>query len=218
MYGTTNYTYLTGPTAADANALATIAYADNTHVYYSYDAKGGSPASEPRRRRRRRSLTPTVPVGGYTVTNADNDATTILADDMGLVAETIDPLGNITRYTYDADSELDQHRRSRRYDHDLHLRQPGQPHQRDRPARQRDPFTYDPTFSQLLSSTDPRGYTTTYAIDANGNVTSVTSPDGERAAICLQQPGRGGAVRVVTIIDDGLIKIIDGLSSTRRVA
>ena len=98
MYGTTDYTYLTGPTAADANALASIAYADNTHVYYTYDAQGRLTGQS--RDGGAEALTYSYgPVGGYTVTDADHNATTILADDMGLIAQTIDPLGNITRYT-----------------------------------------------------------------------------------------------------------------------
>ncbi len=176
-YGATHYTYLTGPTAADANALATIAYADNTHVFYTVDAQGRLTGVS--RDGGAEALTYTYgPVGGYTVTDADHAATTILADDMGLIVQTTDPLGNITRNSYDADSNLtsvvapDGTTTTYQYD------------SRGNITSETDPlgnvtrFTYDPTFSRLLSSQDPRGYTTSYAIDAHGNTTSVTAPDG----------------------------------------
>ena len=39
-FGKTTYTYATGPTAADANALTSITFADGTGIEWSYDAEG----------------------------------------------------------------------------------------------------------------------------------------------------------------------------------
>jgi YD repeat-containing protein len=177
MYGTTKYTYLTGPTAADANALASIAYADDTHLYYSYDAQGRLTGTS--RDGGAEALTYTYgAVGGYTITDADHNATTILQDDMGLIVQTTDPLGNITRYTYDADSNLTEivaaDGTTTTFTYDSLGNLTSETDALGNVTR----FTYDPTFSQLVSSTDPRGNTTTYGIDANGNVTSMTAPDG----------------------------------------
>ena len=38
--GTTTFSYVAGGSPQQDNALAEIAYADNTHVYYSYDSEG----------------------------------------------------------------------------------------------------------------------------------------------------------------------------------
>ena len=38
--------------------------------------------------------------------------------------------------------------------------------------------TYDPTFNQPLTSTDPLGQVTSYAYDATGNLTTLTDPLG----------------------------------------
>ena len=40
MFGKTTYTYATGPTAADANALTSLTFADGTGIEWSYDAQG----------------------------------------------------------------------------------------------------------------------------------------------------------------------------------
>ena len=85
MYGTTDYTYLSGPTAADANSLASISYADNTHIYFAYDAEGRLTSTS--RDGGADAMTYTYgAAGGYTVTNGDDDATTYLLDDMGTCA------------------------------------------------------------------------------------------------------------------------------------
>ena len=39
-YGTTNYTYVTGQSAAQNNALATITKAAGTELFYGYDSDG----------------------------------------------------------------------------------------------------------------------------------------------------------------------------------
>ena len=177
MYGTTNYTYLTGPTAADANALSTIAYADNTHIYYTYDAQGQ--LTDQSRDGGAEALKYSYgAVGGYTVTDADKNASTILQDDMGLTVQTTNPLGNITRYSYDSESNLtsivaaDGTTTTFTYDSN------GNETSETDPLGNVTRYTYDPTFSQMLTSTNPSGYTTTYGVDSNGNVTSITAPDG----------------------------------------
>ncbi len=40
VYGTTNYTYVTGQSAAQDNALASITYADGTAIDFAYDSQG----------------------------------------------------------------------------------------------------------------------------------------------------------------------------------
>ena len=44
--------------------------------------------------------------GEFTTTDADGNTTAIFHDDFGNLGETIDPLGNITRNTFDANQNL----------------------------------------------------------------------------------------------------------------
>src|SRR5262249_46781493 len=76
IYGTTSYPYVTGASPAQDNALAEIAYADNTHVYFAYDSQGrlieqyrdGGQESETWS-----YLSP----GGYVVTDANGNKSTV---------------------------------------------------------------------------------------------------------------------------------------------
>ena len=109
VFGTTTYTYASGPTATVANALTSLIFADGTGIEWSYDAQGRwattgringtSPEAET-------EIYAYRAPGEYTVTNADGDTTTTSNDDQGNVGETIDALGNITRYAYDANDNL----------------------------------------------------------------------------------------------------------------
>ena len=105
IYGTTTYSYVSGGTTAQNGSLDEIAYADNTHVYFTYDAKGrlidehrdGGAEDE-----QFSYLTP----GGIVTTDGDGNKTTTLFNLYGATAETIDPLGNVTLYQYDANLNL----------------------------------------------------------------------------------------------------------------
>ena len=150
-FGKTTYTYATGPTAADANALTSITFADGTGIEWSYDAQGRMATTG-----RLNGQVPEAEVetyaypapGEYTITNADGDTTTTFNDDQGNVGETIDALGNITRYTYRCQRQPDQGRRGRWDDHDLHLRRQWQHDERDGSrwaTRSRSPTTRSPS-------------------------------------------------------------------------
>ena len=50
-------------------------------------------------------------------------------------------------------------------------------------------FTYEPSFNQLQSVTDPLGHSTTFAYDAIGELTSITDPLNHQIPRDLQRPG-----------------------------
>ncbi len=178
--GKTTYTYATGPTAADANALTSLTFADGTGIEWSYDAEGrlastgrlngAAPEAE--------TETYAYPAPGeYTVTDADENMTAIFHDDQGNLGETIDPLGNITRNTYDANDNLiktiaaDGTTTTYAYDANGNM------------TSETDPLGYTISFTynslaEPLTFVNQAGYTTSYQYDANGNLLETTNPDG----------------------------------------
>src|SRR5262249_23355573 len=74
-FGTTHYTYVTGQGAAREHALSSIAYSDNTHLFFTYDAQGRVSGQG----RDGGALATTLayfPAGGYSITDARGGKTT----------------------------------------------------------------------------------------------------------------------------------------------
>ena len=155
IYGTTTYTYITGQSPQQDNALAEVAYADSTHIYFSYDSQGrlidqhrdGGADDE--------AFTYLSP-GGYTVRDGDGNTSTVLFNLYGATAETIDPLGNVFSYKYDSNLNLIEV---------------------DGPQGTKYTATYD-SLGNLTSETDPLGQTTTFTYNGNNDLTSYTDAKG----------------------------------------
>jgi RHS repeat-associated protein len=154
-FGTTTYSYVTGGTAAQNGSLDEIAYANNTHLFYSYNVQGqlidqhrdGGAEDE-----QYNYLTP----GGIVTTDANGNKATALFNTYGATAETIDALGNISTYQYDANLNLIQ---AQAPDGAIYS------------------YAYDAS-GNLTRETDPLGNTTTYTYNINNNLTSYTDADG----------------------------------------
>ena len=175
-FGKTTYTYAAGPTAADQNALTSITFADGTGLAFSYDAEGRLATSG--RLGGAETVTYAYPsTGGFTVTDADGNTATHLFDDAGNCCTIIDPLGNITRYSFDAHDNLvkvvaaDGTTTTYAYDSSGNL------------TSETDPlgytieFTYN-QFGEPLTDEDQNGNTTLYQYDAHGNLIQTTYADG----------------------------------------
>ena len=105
---------MTGQSAAQNNALAEIAYADrHRHIYFSYDSEGRLIDQHANGGAEDETISYLNP-GGYVTTDADGNQTTVYFDLFGAPAETIDPLGNVTRYYYDSNLNLTKVDRPRR--------------------------------------------------------------------------------------------------------
>jgi RHS repeat-associated protein len=153
FYGTTNYTYVAGESAAQNNALAQIAYADNTHIYFGYDSQGR--LTDQHRDGGQEDLTWTyLSPGGYVTTDANGNQTTVYFNLFNAAAVTIDALGNVTRTAYDSNLNLTK------------LAGPGG-------SNDIYTYTYDANGS-LTSETDPLLLTTTFAYDSHNNLSSFT--------------------------------------------
>jgi YD repeat-containing protein len=158
VYGTTNYTYITGQVAqspAQNNALAQIAYADNTHLYFGYDSQGRLIDQHRDSGQEDRAWTYLNP-GGYVVTDANQNQTTVYFNRFGATGETIDPLGNITRSYFDSNLDLTK------------VIGPGGATYN---------YGYDAN-GNLTSQTDALGLTTNFTYDGRNNLTSYTDAKG----------------------------------------
>ena len=107
IYGTTNYTYVTGQSAAQNNALATITNSDGTEIFFGYDSQGRLIDQHENGGAEDETISYLNP-GGYVITNANGNKTTVYFNLFGAPAVTIDPLGNVTRNYYDSNLNLTQ--------------------------------------------------------------------------------------------------------------
>ena len=154
-YGTTNYTYVTGQSAAQDNALATITDGAGTETFFSYDSEGRLIDEHENGGAEDEAISYLNP-GGYVTTDADGNHTTVYFNLNGATAETIDPLGSITREYYDDNLNLTK------------VIGPGGSTYN---------YTYDAN-GNLLSETDPLGLTTSFTYNANNDLTSYTDAKG----------------------------------------
>jgi RHS repeat-associated protein len=154
-YGTTTYSYVNGESAAQNNALAEVAYADSTHVFFGYDSQGRLIDQHRDGGLEDQTWTYKSP-GGYVTTDANGNQTTVYFNLYGAAAETIDPLGKVTRAYYDNNLNL--------------TKVIG-------PGGTTESAAYDAN-GNVISETDPLGLTTTFTYDARNNLTSYTDAKG----------------------------------------
>ena len=154
-FGTTTYSYASSGTSAQLGTLTQVAYPDNTHVYFGYDAEGrlidqhhDNGAEDVQFS----YLSPAARVA----TDGNGNSTTTYFNLYGASAETTDGLGHVTIFRYDANFNLAQV---------------------DAPGGLTTSFTYDSN-GNLASETDPLGHTTTFEYNSTGSLTSYTDAKG----------------------------------------
>ncbi len=175
-FGTTSYAYAANSNSAGANALTSITLANGTGLQWTYDAEGRIATASAKDGAETETYAYPAPAE-YTIMNADGDKSAIFEDDQGNVGETIDPLGNITLYSYDSNNNLtemvaaDGTTTTYAYDSNGNL------------TSETDAlgytikFTYN-TFGEPLAFVNQNGYSTSYAYDRFGNLLEQTNPDG----------------------------------------
>ncbi len=155
LYGTTNYTYVTGQSAAKDNALASITNASGTTINFGYDAQGRLIDQHENGGAENETITYLSP-GGYVTTDANGNQTTAYFNLFGATADAIDALGNVTRNYYDSNLNLTK------------VIGPGG-------------VIYSYTYDQngnLLSETDPLGLITSFTYNGHNDLTSYTDAKG----------------------------------------
>jgi RHS repeat-associated protein len=174
-FGAINYGYITGTGTPEDNALASIGFADGTHHFFQYDAQGRLTQES------RDGGAETInysygAAGGYTVSGTAIGTSVYLTNEGGDVGQYIDPLGAVTRYTYDANDELvkivqaDGTTYTYTYDNRGNLLTAVDP------LGNRVSYTYG-AFANVLTFTDARGNVTSYSYDAHANLLAITYPD-----------------------------------------
>jgi RHS repeat-associated protein len=186
-FGTTNYSYVTGQSAAQDNALATITNAAGTELFYDYDDDGRLVDEHENGDAENVTIAYLSP-GGYVTTDADGNQTTDYYDLYGAPAVTVDPLGNVTRYSYDSDLNLtqvngpDDTTYTYTYDADGNLTSETDP------LGQTTTYTYNAT-NDLTSYTDAKGNTTSYAYDSQNDPLSITYANGTQQSFSYNPLG-----------------------------
>jgi YD repeat-containing protein len=176
-FGTTHYTYVTGQGAAREHALSSIAYSDNTHLYFTYVAQGRFSEQSLDGGALATTLT-YFPAGGYSITDARGSKTTYFLSDSGQVAEQVDPARLLTRRYFDMHMNLAKEVLADGATYTFKYDDQGNLIGRTDLMGNQVAITYDPTFNRLTSDQDERGNTTRYTIDAEGNRTAITYADG----------------------------------------
>jgi RHS repeat-associated protein len=185
-YGTTTYGYVPGQGTPAANALASIAFANGTHLFFSYDAEGR--LSDEHQDGNQCDVQFSYPAGGITNTDAAGGQGTVLLDDSGQVVQATDPLGHVTLYAYDAGGNLTQVQGPQGATYHSAYDACGNVLSETDPLGLVTAFTYNARHA-LTGYTDAKGNVTQYGYDGNNNLLSVTYANGNQESFTYNPLG-----------------------------
>jgi RHS repeat-associated protein len=174
---TVSYTYNTAANSPSSGALLSVAYPDGTHDLFTYDAQGR--LSTTAHDGGQEKETYTYGSGGLlSVTDANGNTSQYFFDGRALI-KTVDPLGNATVYSLDANLNLVAvtnalgQTTSNTYDANGYLTSSTDP------AGNTVAYSYTSfgSFEEPSSVLDANGNTTSYQYDAQGNLLAIAYPD-----------------------------------------
>jgi RHS repeat-associated protein len=172
---TTYYSYNTGA-GPSQNTLASITYPGNTHEYFGYDGLGrldstsNDGGAQPQ--------TYSYNLGEVSVTDATSDTSHLYYNEQGLVSKSIDPLGNVTLNTYDADYDLTKVTNTLGEFESYTYNAVGEVTSSTDFLGNTTYFAYAGPFNKLSQMTDAKGNKTGYAYSSTGNLLTTTFADG----------------------------------------
>jgi RHS repeat-associated protein len=176
QFGTTSYSYVASQGTPLQNALASITFADNSHMFFSYDAQGRMTAEHQDNNQEAVTIS-YLAAGGLTTTDANGSSSTVLMDDNGQICQTTDGLGNVVRYTYDLSGDATAVNGPQGFKYSYTYDQNGNITSATDSLGLTTQYAFNAS-SDLTSYTDPRGNTTSYTYDNNHNLTSITYANG----------------------------------------
>ena len=172
----TTYAYTTGQGAASEHALSQITHPGGCSGSFEYDDRGRLQVTY--RDCDARQLTYTYDGGRIEATDALGHTTTYYLNHFGSIAQTHDPLGNVTRNVYNPAARetrmIDPAGRSQIYTFDNAVDPVAITDALGDVTR----FEYDGPFGEMTQLIDANGNVTGYVYDANGNLLSITYDDG----------------------------------------
>ena len=176
---TTNYAYITASGPAQ-NALQVITIPGGTHQFFTYDSLGRlagisqNGGAQPE--------TFAYSFGQVTVTNGTGNVSNTYYNENGLVAKSVDALGNPTYYAYDAGFNLTQVTNALGQSESYVYNAAGEVTSSTDFLGNTTYFGYAGPFNELSSMTDANGNTTTYAYNSSGDLLSTTYADGSSSS------------------------------------
>ena len=183
---TTNYTYDTSGDAAE-NALQTITIPGGTHQYFAYDSLGRlagisqDGGAEPE--------TFAYSFGQVTTTDGTGDKSETYYNENGLVAESVDALGNPTFYSYDSSFNLVKITNAAGASEAYAYNAAGEVTSSTDFLGYTTNFAYSGPFNELSSMTDAKGNTTQYKYNSTGDLLNTTYADGSSSSSTFNPEG-----------------------------
>jgi len=184
---TTSYGYEMGSNAATAHALLSVAHADGSHDYFSYDAQGR--LADAHRDGGAEDTTFAYSEGEVSVTDALSDTTSYFFDNRGLMVQVENPLQNTVHYTYDSNLNLIQTTDAAGQVYTNTYDGYGDLLSSTDPLGHTVSYVYQCNDDRLAAVTDGRGNTTSYAYNGNGDLTSTTYADGAVESVAYDPVG-----------------------------
>ena len=215
-FGATTYTYVTGQSGAQNNALATISNAVGTETFFGYDSDGRLIDEHEDGGADDQTISYLTP-GGFVTTDADGNRNTTYFNLYGGRAVTIDPLGNVTRTTYDSNLDLTKivgpGGSTYTYTYDAN----GNLTSLTDPLGLTTNFTYNSS-NDLTSYTDAKGNTTSYAYDSQNDLLSITYANGTQQSTSYNPLGEATSYLNANGQAIGYIYNAQGLIATENFA
>ena len=183
----TNYSYDTTSGDPAQNALETITIPGGTHEYFTYDSLGRlagisqDGGAEPE--------TFTYSFGQVTMTDGTGDSSSTYYNENGLVAKTVDALGNPTYYSYDSNFNLIKITNAAGESETYTYNAAGEVTSSTDFLGNTTNFAYSGPFNELSSMTDANGNTTSYAYNSSGDLLSTTYADGSVSSSTFNPEG-----------------------------
>ena len=175
--GTYQYTYVTGMGITEEHALASFTDPMGRHSYFSYDAEGRLTQQSLDGGANALSYSYLKP-GGYTVTDSTGAMSTILVGIDGQAAQITDAQGNVSRISFNVDGQPVLTVLPSGAAIASHFDNNGDLTSQTNALGNTSQFTVDVPSGRLLSFQNPLGATTSFSYTAQGNVSSITQPDG----------------------------------------
>jgi RHS repeat-associated protein len=167
----TTYAYNTASGSPAQNALTSITFPGNTHQYFAYDSEGRLDSTD--QDGGAQPLSFGYSLGQVSVTDGVGDTTNLYYNEDGLITKSVDPLGNVTLGSYDANFNLTSITNAVGQSESYTYNSVGEVTSWTDFLGNTTSFNYSGALNELSSMTDANGNTTDYSYDSSGDLLSI---------------------------------------------